>query len=143
VAIAVYEGLVTFLLFKNDLGSKPAPSDLARARTVAFTGLILIEMINVFNFRSLRHPLSRIGFFTNPKLLAAVVGSIALQVAVVYAPVMQRFFGTRSLDLREWLMMILLGLPIFLVPEGAKILLERRAAHTRKVRTRGASESER
>jgi Ca2+-transporting ATPase len=148
VAMALYQGIVTFLLFKYGLGPRPANAGdysedaKRRARTVAFTGLVVIEMLRVFNFRALRFPLWRVGFFTNPKLIAAVAGSLALQVVIVYAPVTQRLLGTVSLSWKEWVAMVLVALPILIVPEAVKIVLSGRAAHTRNVRFSSDSASE-
>ena len=96
--------------------------DLDRARTMAFTGLIVFELYNVLNFRSFRYPLHQIGFFSNPALLYAIVGSIALQVLVVYVPILQGFFGTTPLTLADWGLLVLLGLPVLLAGEASKVL---------------------
>ncbi len=41
--------------------------------------------------------------FTNGWLWTAIAGSVALQIAVVYVPFLQRAFGTVGLSLADWL----------------------------------------
>jgi Ca2+-transporting ATPase len=120
LALGALLGLLTLYVF-----SGLYHIDLDRARTMAFTGLIVFELYNVLNFRSFRFPLHRIGFFSNPALLYAILGSLALQVLVVYVPVFQDFLGTAPLTLADWGLLALLGLPVLLAGEVYKILRSR------------------
>ncbi|OQY19119.1 MAG: ATPase, partial [Desulfobacteraceae bacterium 4572_35.1] len=65
-----YIGLATLWLFHLYIRSGD-PQQLALAQTVAFTAIIVLEKMNVFNFRALRTPLAKIGFFSNPWVLMA------------------------------------------------------------------------
>lgn len=96
--------------------------DLDRARTMAFTGLVIFEVYNVLNFRSFRFPLYRIGFFSNPALILAILGTLALQAVVVYVPLMQIFLGTAPLTLADWGLLAILGLPVLIAGEVYKVL---------------------
>ena len=69
------------------------------AQTMAFTGMVLLEHMNVFNFRALHAPMRVVGFFSNPWLLGAWSVTIGLQVAVVYLPFLQNAFGTVALGI--------------------------------------------
>ncbi len=84
-------------------------NDLALARTVAFTTMVIFEMILSFQCKS---PETYI--FTSKKLLLenkflfiAIIVSILLQFFVIYIPSMQVVFETASLGLKEWLMILL------------------------------------
>jgi len=68
------------------------------ARTVAFTSLVMLEMVRVTMIRT-QYKLS---FFSNPFLLGAILLSVLLQVAVVYVPVMNVVFKTTPLALYHW-----------------------------------------
>ncbi|MDD3858385.1 MAG: calcium-translocating P-type ATPase, SERCA-type, partial [Methanoculleus sp.] len=115
--IGVWLGLLTIYVF-----SSLYEVDIVRARTMAFTGLVIFELYNVLNFRSFRFPLHRIGFFTNPTLLLAILGTLALQALVVYVPILQVFLGTAPLALADWGLLALLGLPVLLAGEAYKII---------------------
>ncbi|MDD1678126.1 MAG: cation-transporting P-type ATPase, partial [Methanomicrobiales archaeon] len=115
--LGIYAGLATILIFQQSLSG-----GLERARTMAFAGLILIELWNVLNFRSFRHPLARIGLFSNRYLLLALLASVALLLLVVYQPLFQIFLGTTALPTTDWLILVLLGLPPVLCGELYKYL---------------------
>ncbi|WP_292520191.1 HAD-IC family P-type ATPase [Methanoculleus sp.] len=115
--LGVWLGLLTIYVF-----SGLHEVDLDRARTMAFTGLIIFELYNVLNFRSFRYPLYRVGFFSNPYLLLAILGSLALQALVVYVPIFNIFLGTAPLTLADWGLLALLGLPVLIAGEAYKII---------------------
>jgi P-type Ca2+ transporter type 2C len=75
---------------------------LPYGQTMAFTTLMLFQLFNVLNARSdVRSAFA--GLFTNVWLWGAIATSAALQVAVVYVPVLQRAFGTVALSGPDWL----------------------------------------
>ena len=69
------------------------------ARTVAFTSIVMLEMVRVTMVRSQY----RLSFFSNLYLIGAIVLSVLLQAAVVYVPVMNVIFRTTELDLYHWI----------------------------------------
>jgi Ca2+-transporting ATPase len=75
--------------------------DLRYAQSMAFTTLVIAQLLNVFNARSPDRS-AFIGLFSNRWLWAAVAFSLALQVVVLYLPAMQNAFGTVGLDIRDW-----------------------------------------
>jgi Ca2+-transporting ATPase len=70
----------------------------AIARTVAFTALVMLEMVRVTMIRS-QYKLS---VFSNMSLIGAIILSVMLQVAVVYVPMMNIVFKTTPLTLYHW-----------------------------------------
>ena len=68
------------------------------ARTVAFTSIVMLEMVRVTMIRTQY----RLSFFSNPYLLGAIVLSVLLQLAVVYVPVMNIVFKTTALAPYHW-----------------------------------------
>ncbi len=112
-------GAGTLWLFHYYLASGQENA-VALAQTVAFTGLILLEKMNVFNFRSLREPLAAVGFFSNPWLLLAWAGNMGLQVCVVYVPFLQRAFHTVPLGWSDWGLILVVAAPVFVITETVK-----------------------
>ena len=84
--------------------------DLRYAQTMAFTTLMLFQMFNVLNARSDEQS-AFVHLFTNRWLWAAIAGSVALQVMVVYVPFLQRAFGTTALTRRTGLSVLQLQAP--------------------------------
>jgi len=75
---------------------------LRYAQTMAFTTVLLFQLFNVLNARSDEQSAFN-GVFENGWLWMAVILSLLLQVAVVYAPFPQEAFSTVSLSAGDWL----------------------------------------
>ncbi|NLY10909.1 MAG: calcium-transporting P-type ATPase, PMR1-type [Firmicutes bacterium] len=82
------------------------PSDLDKARTIAFTTLVMAQLVFVFECRSEYHSIFEIGLFGNTYLVLAVACSAILHVVTIYHPWFQKIFQTVPLDLEEWLLVI-------------------------------------
>lgn len=79
---------------------------LAEARTMAFTTLVMAQLVFVFACRSERHSLWQTNPFTNLWLLLAVAISAGMQIAVLYIPDLQKIFATTLLDSQEWFIIL-------------------------------------
>ncbi|MFA5362265.1 MAG: calcium-translocating P-type ATPase, SERCA-type [Candidatus Omnitrophota bacterium] len=87
---------------------------LNRARTAAFIVLACSQLFHSFNCRNMRESIFKIGFFTNKKLIIAVLISFLLQMAVVYIPFLQRIFKTEPLGFLDWVLAVLISsLPLW------------------------------
>lgn len=86
-----------------------AGDPLARARTLAFTEAVLFELLLSFNCRSEDKFVysSFKELIANRKLLWAVIGSLALQLAALYLPPLRYLLGTQPLSLNDWLLLLL------------------------------------
>jgi Ca2+-transporting ATPase len=89
----------------------------SHARTIIFTGIVLFEIVCVFNCRGIKKSLLNGGFFENKKLIAAVTVSFIAHLIIVYSPIMQAFFKTAPLGLNEWAIIILVVSPVVILPE--------------------------
>jgi P-type Ca2+ transporter type 2C len=90
------------------------------AQTMAFTTLMLFQIFNVVNARS--DDISAfVGLFTNHWLWTAVALSVALQVTVVYVPVLQQAFGTVGLSAGDWLRCIAIASSVLWLREIGKL----------------------
>jgi Ca2+-transporting ATPase len=79
--------------------------DIRYAQTMAFTTLMLFQIVNVFNARSDAES-AFTGILRNRWLIAAVALSIALQAAVLYLSFLQQAFATVGLTIGDWLLCI-------------------------------------
>jgi Ca2+-transporting ATPase len=91
------------------------------ARTVAFTTLVMFEMVRVHSVRA-KYGMTA---FSNHKLLLAIAASILLQIIVVYVPVLQGLFGTAALGMLQWGQILLASFIVFVIMWG-KGLLEKK-----------------
>ncbi len=106
-------GIATILAFMTVYQNNP--NQLVYAQSVAFTTLILAQLIHVFDCRSEKSIFSR-NPFGNMYLVWAVVSSLALTLAVLYYPPLQTIFHTVPIVPRDWLLIIgMASLPTFLL----------------------------
>ncbi len=73
------------------------------AKTMAFAAMALMQLVHSFNARSLRKPLLMLGLFSNKSLVWAFLGSLILQMCVLFLPFLRGLFGTALLSAEEWL----------------------------------------
>jgi len=99
---------------------------LRYAQTMSFTTLMLFQMFNVVNARSDVHS-AFTHLFTNAWLWAAVVGSVALHVLVVYVPFLQSAFGTEPLSAQDWLFCVSVASTVLWLREANKLLTRARS----------------
>ncbi|MBB6452981.1 Ca2+-transporting ATPase [Salirhabdus euzebyi] len=105
-------GLVTLVAFM--FAYYKHPNNLEYAQTIAFTTLVMAQLIHVFDCRSDRSVFSR-NPFGNLYLVGAVISSILLLLAVVYYEPLQPIFHTVDLPIQEWVFIVALSLiPTFL-----------------------------
>ncbi len=98
-------------------------------QTVAFTVLTLSQLAHAMAIRSERDSLFLIGFSSNWPLLAAVVLTLALQLAVVYIEPLQTIFKTTGLTPVELLVCLALPLIVLGAVECEKWLVRRGAIY--------------
>jgi len=89
-------------------------------RTMVFTTLTLSQMGNALAIRSERDSLFRIGLLSNKAMLAAVLLTFVLQLAVVYVPLLQEVFHTVALPLGDLLISLVLSTVVFWAVEIQK-----------------------
>lgn len=83
---------------------------LIHEQTIAFTAIIIFELIRVHTVRT-EHNL---GIFSNKWLILAILSSIGLQLLVIYTPLSQ-FFGTEPLYWIDWFYILISGAVIYLL----------------------------
>ncbi len=107
--LAFFLGVGAFLVFFWTLRHY----EIHEARAMTFSCIVAFEWLIAFNARSDEKTIFKLGFFKNPWLFGAIVTGLLLQLFVVYAPFMQRFFDTVPLKGFEWGIALLPGFFIF------------------------------
>jgi Ca2+-transporting ATPase len=106
--------------------------NLRYAQTMAFTTLMLFQIVNVLNARSDERS-AFVHMFTNGWLWTALAGSVALQGLVVYVPFLQRAFGTTALSAGDWLMCSAVASSVLWLREASKFISRRAHAWRSRV----------
>jgi Ca2+-transporting ATPase len=100
--------------------------NLPAARSVAFCTLAFSQLFFSFGCRSERYTMPELGFFSNPWLLAAIAGSLSLQLVVVTVPFLQPLFQVAPITSAwQWLLIAALALTPATFIEVAKLVQER------------------
>ena len=125
-------GLVSLMLLLGAFGlfgwALMHGKSLETARTVAVNMFVFGELFYLFNCRSLRYSMFRLGVFSNRWLVLGVAVMALLQVLFTYSPAMNQLFGTAPMGTTEWAWVLTGGLVIYTVVGTEKWLRLRAAA---------------
>lgn len=110
---------------------EPDEEGLRIARTVAFTTLILAELIRAYSCRSERYSVIKVGVFSNKTMVTATFVSLILLLIVLYLPILEVVFKTYALQFMDWGAIGILCLVPLLAGEVNKFVLSKRAAKAR------------
>lgn len=101
-------------------------SSVEAARTCAVNIFVFGEIFYLFNCRSLRQSMFKIGLFSNSWVLAGVGIMVLLQLLFTYLPAMNSTFGSRPIALKEWGIIIGASTIVYCVIECEKWIRRRR-----------------
>jgi sodium/potassium-transporting ATPase subunit alpha len=94
-----------------------------QATTATLAGIVVAQVINVFNCRHPSESAFRFSLFGNRWLLLGIVVEIALILTVSYAPWANQLFHTAPLEPEPWLVMVVLALAMLLIEELRKLFV--------------------
>ena len=112
----------TMILYSAEV---KAGSDINRARTIAFSVMVVFQVFNVLNCRSLRESIFKMPFFSNKYILGSMFLSFFLSISTVYIVPMEKIFHTTALSGTDWLKIVLVSLSIIIVVEIEKYFRRR------------------
>ena len=99
---------------------------LLEARTQLFTALVLMELANAVNARSLKYTVFKVGLFKNKFLWLAILSSLGLQLMVLYIPALHGIFEVTYPNVFDWTVAIVFTLIVFFSIEIGKYVTSRR-----------------
>ena len=128
----ILKGIIPFIIFASFLGYvfslgifkwfyNPDPTNLIFAQTMTFTFIVIYKLFLTFSCRS-KETIFHLGFFTNKKMVLAVIFSFILQIIVIYSYFMQELFITTTLTFSDWLIIFFFAVIGFLLIEAKKLL---------------------
>jgi Ca2+-transporting ATPase len=120
--------LMTVLLLGGYLFYQPWVSEhnLIEARTQLFTAIVLMELANAVNARSLKYTVFKVGVFKNKFLWLAILSSLGLQLMVLYTPALHSLFDVTYPEPFDWMIAIAFTLITFFSIEMGKYMASRR-----------------
>lgn len=112
-------GLVSLMLLLSSFGlfewALAQGKNIETARTIAVNMFVFGELFYLFNCRSLRYSMFRLGVFSNHWLVVGVITMTILQIAFTYSPTMNLLFGSAPMEMIEWTLVLSGGLMIYTV----------------------------
>ena len=112
----------TFLVFNRYIFNS---ENIDAARTAAVNAIVFGELFYLFNCRSLKYRMKKIGFFSNWRLLIGVGIMIVLQLIFTYAGFMNKIFGTAPINFLSWILILCVSFSIFFIIELVKWMRHR------------------
>jgi Ca2+-transporting ATPase len=103
-------------------------ADIEKGWTATLTALAVFQWFNAWNCRSETKSVFKMSPFGNKYLVGATLIVIALQIAAIYAPFMQKLLHTVPLNLSDWLAILAVGASIIIFEEIRKFFYRR--SHT-------------
>jgi P-type Ca2+ transporter type 2C len=85
------------------------PQGLEKARTAAFIVMAFSQLFNVFNMRSLKLSIFKIGFFSNKVINVALLVSVLVQIMIIEVPFFMDMFSFKAMTLIEFCVLILIS----------------------------------
>jgi magnesium-transporting ATPase (P-type) len=105
----------------------PSSGPLYQAATAMTLAAVVVTQIgNLFAHRTVRASAFRAGLPANRLLWAGIAVEIALLLAIVYLPPLQRVFGTGAIPLEGWLFVLPWAPALLLADEARKAIVRRR-----------------
>ncbi|ANP74716.1 cation-translocating P-type ATPase [Cryobacterium arcticum] len=134
VSVLITAATIGVFFFELSLGSSRA-----QAQTTAVTMLVLSQLAFLFNSRFLRASSLTAAVLHGNRMVWLSVGTmLVLQLVFVYTPIMNVWFSSTPIGVREWAYTLGLALIIFLLVELNKLIGRRRARRRLIGRTAGA-----
>ncbi|KAJ7514338.1 hypothetical protein O6H91_23G039900 [Diphasiastrum complanatum] len=125
-------GLRTFSFDENPCDYFTAGK--VKATTLSLSVLVAIEMFNSLNALSEDGSLLTMPPWVNPWLLLAMSISFGLHFLILYIPFLANIFGIVPLSLNEWLLVLVVSLPVILIDEVLKFIGRRMSDAERRSR---------
>ncbi|MCM2289048.1 MAG: HAD-IC family P-type ATPase [Sulfuritalea sp.] len=117
VGVLMLAGAFGMFLLALDRGQT-----MAEARTIAMNVFVAIEIVYLFNCRSLRLPVTAVAAFSNPWVWAGAGLQLVLQLAITYWAPLNAAFATAPIDARAWGEIAAIALAAMLIIEFEKRL---------------------
>jgi len=117
VSIIILAG--AFGLFEYEL---MRGASVAEARTVVVNVVVFVDILYLFNTRSLTRSPFQLGLFSNPWAVVGAILMLLLQLMFTYVPFMHTLFGSAPIPFYLWLDVLAVGIAGYVVVEIEKWL---------------------
>lgn len=129
IIIGVSLGIISLSLYMFKLinlgwfiGNNISNSTMNTSFSIVFISLVFLQIINSFDVRSKNQSIFTVNPFGNWRLLWGNIISLAISIAIVEVPILQNYFHTNSLNLIDWITILIGGVIFLIILEMTKFL---------------------
>ncbi len=122
-------GTLALYLWELYLGG----GDVNKARTLAFSTIIVFELFHAFNARSLHSSVFKYRILNNSYFYLSLLLSIILTMVSIYTPWGNALLGTVPLAGMEWLIIILVASTVLISSEIIKLMIKTEIEEQKKL----------
>ena len=91
-----------------------------KSTTASYVVLSISQMANLLQARSEKYSPLTIGFFKNKYVIGAIFISIGILLSFMHVPILQKYLHMAPIDWKDWLVVIITSLAVFLFEEARK-----------------------
>lgn len=95
----------------------------SRATTMTLSAIIFCQIAAAMNCRSKNTSVFKLGLFSNHRIWAGIIFEVILLSILVYTPGLQQVFNTAPLQLNDWIFLLIVPIPLFLIEELRKFFV--------------------
>lgn len=107
-----------------------------KATTMALAAIVFSQIGAVFNCRTEKQSIFKVGMFANRQVNIGIIFEIALIAFLIYAPIMQTVFHTAPIDWKDWILLCIWP-PLILGIEEIRKAIVRRKDNSNQNKQRG------
>jgi magnesium-transporting ATPase (P-type) len=100
-----------------------------KATAMALAAIVFSQIGAVFNCRTEKQSLFKVGMFSNRQVNIGILAEIFIIIALVYLPPLQSVFHTSALNVSDWLLLCIWPPLIFFIEEARKVILVKKTKH--------------
>lgn len=98
----------------------------ARATTMVLGAIVFFQIANALNCRTQNASVFKTGLFSNKRIWYGIIFEVCLLFVLTIVPLFQGLFNTTALAWSDWLFLIAIPIPVFLIEEARKAWVRHR-----------------
>ena len=100
-------------------------SHYVTATTMTLAAVVFCQIANVMNCRTQYASVFALGLFSNYKINVGILAEFLILLILMYVPLLRGIFQTGALNWADWIFLVCIPLPVFLIEELRKAIVRR------------------
>lgn len=100
-------------------------SHYVTATTMTLAAVVFCQIANVMNCRTQSASVFALGLFSNYKINVGILAEFLILLILMYVPLLRGVFQTGALNWADWIFLVCIPLPVFLIEELRKAIVRR------------------